>query len=88
MEHEEEESLTKFEMAFPQAFLHMKAMVEEFYKEKRKNGEGQSQVKYEGVSGDPHQILPPPPPPPPPLPPSTSHKGKLKNAFVKVGCEI
>jgi hypothetical protein len=52
---EGEESLTEFERSFWKAFLDMKAMVEELYREQGKNGEGPSQVKDEEGGGDPPQ---------------------------------
>lgn len=57
-------------------------MVEELYRERRKDGEGASNVKDEGVGGDP-----PPSPPPsasssPPL--SPFQKGQLEKADSKL----
>jgi hypothetical protein len=59
MELEKEENLTEYKRSFQQDFFDMKSMVEELYREQRKNGEGPSQVKNKEFSGDP--------PPNPPL---------------------
>jgi len=55
-----EESLTESERKCQHNFLDMKFMVEEIYKEQRKNREGPSQVKYEESIGNPLQNPPPP----------------------------
>lgn len=44
MEHEGEESIPESERAFQQAFLDMKSIVEELYREWRKDGASASKV--------------------------------------------
>jgi hypothetical protein len=79
---EVEENLIESKRMIRKDFLDMKAMVEELYREQRKNGEGPSQVKDEEGGGDPPQTPPPSTSSSPPT--SPYQKGKPENIDSKL----